>query len=343
MSPAKRKLITIISPCYNEADNVEECCKAVRELFAGPLAGYDYEHIFSDNASTDATPDILRKLAAADKHIKVILNARNFGPFRSDFNALLSASGDAVLVFFAVDQQDPPEVIPDMVSRWEAGFEVVYGIRANREEGWVMRTTRRAYYRVVQRFAEIDIPPDAGEFQLVDRKIVEQLRRVEDYYPYIRGLIANCGFRRVGVPYTWKARRRGLSKNRLYHLFDQGLNGLISFTNVPMRLCLLAGMAISAVSTLAALLNAAVNLFYFRRLAPPGIPTLIVAVFFFGGVQLFFIGVLGEYLSAIHGQVRRRPLVIERERMNFDQAPSTAAEERPTLTPASSSVSIRTP
>jgi len=326
-SSSKRKLISIISPCYNEADNVEDCCAAIRKLFTGELAAYDYEHIFCDNASTDATPEILRKLAAEDKHVKVILNARNFGPFRSDFNGLMNASGDAVLVFFAADQQDPPEVIPEMVRQWEAGFETVYGIRANREEGLIMRTTRRAYYRLVRRFAEIDIPPDAGEFQLVDRKVVEQLRKVEDYYPYIRGLIANCGFRRVGVPYTWKARRKGFSKNRLYHLFDQGLNGLISFTNVPMRLCLLAGMTISFLSTLVAVLSAAVNLFYFRRLAPPGIPTLIVAVFFFGGVQLFFLGVLGEYLSAIHGQVRKRPMVIERERMNFDVSVSGTTHE----------------
>jgi glycosyltransferase involved in cell wall biosynthesis len=326
MTQPKRKLITIITPCYNESDNVEDCYQAIRVLFAGELAAYDYEHIFSDNASTDGTPEILRRLATADKNVKVILNARNFGPFRSDFNALLSARGDAVLVFFAADQQDPPEVIPEMVRQWESGFEIAYGIRANREEGLLMRSTRRLYYRVVQRFAEIDIPPDAGEFQLVDRKIVEQLRKVEDYYPYIRGLIANCGFRRVGVSYTWKARRKGFSKNRLYHLFDQGLNGLISFTNVPMRLCLLAGMSISLVSTLVAGISAAVNLIYFRRLAPPGIPTLIVAVFFFGGVQLFFIGVLGEYLSAIHGQVRKRPLVIERERINFDEPAANKRE-----------------
>jgi polyisoprenyl-phosphate glycosyltransferase len=302
-------------------------------MFAGELSAYDYEHIFADNASTDSTPEILRRMAAADKNVRVILNARNFGPFRSDFNALLSARGDAVMVFFAADQQDPPEVIPEMVRKWEAGFEVVYGIRANREEGFIMRTTRRLYYRLVRRFAEIDIPPDAGEFQLVDRKIVEQLAKVEDYYPFIRGLIANCGFKRVGVPYTWKARRRGLSKNRLYHLFDQGLNGLISFTNVPMRLCLLAGISISLLSTLIAALSAAVNLLYFRRLAPPGIPTLIVAVFFFGGVQLFFLGVLGEYLSAIQGQVRKRPLVIERERINFDQPPPGAANARDNASP----------
>jgi polyisoprenyl-phosphate glycosyltransferase len=328
MANGRGKLITIITPCYNEADNIEDCYQAIRALFAGELSAYDYEHIFADNASTDATPDILRRLAAADKNVKVILNARNYGPFRSDFNALSSARGNAVLVFFAADQQDPPEIIPEMVRKWETGFEVVYGIRANREEGFIMRTTRRAYYRLVRRFAEIDIPPDAGEFQLIDRRILEHLTTIEDYYPYIRGLIANCGFRRVGVPYTWKARRKGYSKNRLYHLFDQGLNGLISFTNVPMRLCLLAGITISFVSTLIACLNAAINLFYFRRLAPPGIPTLIVAVFFFGGVQLFFLGVLGEYLSAIHGQVRKRPLVIERERLNFDP-PTSSKPSKP--------------
>ena len=188
----KRKLISIISPCYNEADNVQDCCAAIRKLFAGELSAYDYEHIFCDNASTDATPEILRKLATADKHVKVILNSRNFGPFRSDFNGLMSAWGDAVLVVLAADLQDPPEVIPEMVRRWEAGIEVVYGIRANREEGLIMRATRRLYYRLVRRFAEIDIPPDAGEFQLVDRRIADELRKVEDYYPYIRGLIANC-------------------------------------------------------------------------------------------------------------------------------------------------------
>lgn len=327
MTDTTRKLITIITPCYNEADNIEDCYGGIRALFVGELAAYDYEHIFADNASTDATPEILRRLAAADKNVKVILNARNFGPFRSDFNALLSASGDAVMVFFAADQQDPPEVICEMVHKWEAGYEVVYGIRANREEGLIMRAIRWTYYRLVRRFAEIDIPSDAGEFQLVDRKILEQLTKVEDYYPYIRGLIANCGFKRIGVPYTWKARRKGLSKNRLYHLFDQGLNGLISFTNVPMRLCLLAGMTISLISALVAALSAVINLLYYRRLAAPGIPTLIVAVFFFGGVQLFFLGVLGEYLTAIHGQVRKRPLVIERERINFQT--SSAKRQTP--------------
>jgi glycosyltransferase involved in cell wall biosynthesis len=317
---SRRKLISIVTPCYNEAENVEECYCAIRKLFDGELAAYDFEHIFSDNASTDATPDILRRMAAADRRVKVILNARNFGPFRSDFNGILSARGDAVLLLFAADQQDPPDVIPKMVERWEQGHEVVNGIRANREEGWVLRSVRKLYYRMVRRFAEVDIPVDAGEFQLVDRAVVNALRRIDDYYPYIRGLVASCGFRRTSIPYTWKERRRGLSKNRLYHLIDQGLNGLISFTNLPMRLCLLSGLLIAFLSGTAAVVNSVINLMH-RGLAPPGIPTLTAAVFFFGGVQLAFLGVLGEYISAIHSQVRRRPLVVERERINFDPEP----------------------
>jgi hypothetical protein len=234
----------------------------------------------------------------------------------------------------AADLQDPPEVVPEMVHRWEEGYEVVYGIRANREEGFLMRNMRKAYYRMVSRFANIDIPTDVGEFQLVDRQIVESLRQCDDYYPYIRGMIANCGFRAIGVPYVWAARKRGLSKNRLYHLVDQGLNGIISFTNLPLRLCMFAGSAIALVSLIYAAVTVAVNLVYHGDLAAPGIPTLITALFFFGGVQLFFLGVLGEYISAIHSQVRKRPLVIEMERINFsegvpvDRSRSKAAQAR---------------
>lgn len=318
----RRKLISIVTPCFNEVDNVAECYGAIRALFEGPLADYDFEHVFSDNASTDGTTDELRKLAAADPRVKVILNARNFGPFRSDFNAVLASQGDAVLVLFAADQQDPPEVIPELVKRWEEGHEVVFGIRANREEGFIMHLVRHVYYRLVRRFAEIDIPADAGEFQLIDRVVVAELRKIDDYYPYIRGLVASCGFRRASVSYTWRARRRGISKNRLYHLIDQGLNGIISFTNVPMRLCLLAGLLIAGLSATAAVVNSTINLLHFRQLAPPGIPTLTAAVFFFGGVQLAFLGVLGEYMAAIHAQVRRRPMVVERERINFEERAS---------------------
>lgn len=325
MKAPTKKLISIVTPVLNEVDNVPDCRAAVQRLFDGPLAGYDHEHVFCDNASTDGTVPLLRRLAAADPHVKVILNARNFGPFRSVFNGLLATRGDAVVPLLAADLQDPAEVIAEFVHKWEQGHEVVYGIRANREEGFFLRTARKLYYRLVNRWADLYIPPDVGEFQLIDRIVVEALRRCDDYYPYLRGLIASCGFRAVGVPFTWRARKRGHSKNRLYHLVDQGLNGLISFTNIPMRLCMLFGITTAALSLLVALVTFVVHLIYYQKLAPPGIPTLIVAIFFFAGAQLFFFGVLGEYISAIHFQVRKRPLVVERERINF--RPHDAAPE----------------
>lgn len=312
------KIISVITPCYNEQDNVRECREAVKRIFAEKLPEYDYEHIFCDNASRDDTAVILRELAAQDRRVKVILNSRNFGPFRSTFNGLMHASGDAVVVQLAADLQDPPEVIVDFVRKWEDGYQVVYGIREKREECYLIEFARKLYYRLVNRFAEFYIPPDVGEFQLIDRMVVEALRRFDDYYPYIRGMIANCGFRSKGIAYLWRGRRRGVSKNSLYNLLDQALNGLISFTNVPLRLCLLFGFFLAAVSVLYALIQLALNIIWFRTFVPPGIATLIVALFFFSGVQLFFLGVVGEYISAVHAQVRKKPLVIERERINFD-------------------------
>lgn len=312
-----RKIISIVTPCYNERDNVADCYRAVRAVFEGQLPDYDFEQVFCDNASTDGTPEVLRSMAAEDPRVKVILNSRNFGPFCSTFNGLVSTSGDAVVVLLAADLQDPPEMIVRFVRLWEQGHQVVYGIRQKREEGFLMHRVRRLYYWVVSKFADISIPPNVGEFQLIDRVIVEKLREFDDHYPYIRGMIANCGFRSVGVEYTWKARKKGLSKNRLYHLVDQGLNGLVSFTKVPLRLCLLSGFLLATFSILYALISLVIHLVYWGELAPPGIATLIVAIFFFSGVQLFFFGVLGEYISAVHFQVRKRPLVIEKERINF--------------------------
>lgn len=314
----RRKTISIITPCFNERDNVVDCRDAVRSVFERELSNYDYEHIFCDNASNDGTPEVLQEMAAGDPCIKVILNARNFGPFCSTFNGLMNADGDAVVVLLAADLQDPPEVIVGFVRRWEEGFEVVYGVRSQREEGLIMRSVRHVYYRTVSRFSSFQIPPDVGEFQLIDRKVVDALRRCDDYYPYIRGMIASCGFRAIGVEYVWKARKKGFSKNRLYHLVDQGLNGIISFSRVPMRLCMLFGFVISALSICFAMFSLVWHLVDKGAVAPPGVPTLIVALFFFSGVQFFFLGVLGEYISAIHSQVRKRPLVVERQRINFD-------------------------
>jgi polyisoprenyl-phosphate glycosyltransferase len=313
----KRRIISIVTPCYNEADNVAECHAALAAVFARELPDYDFEHIFCDNASTDSTAAELTRLAAQEPRVKVIFNARNVGPFCSTFNGLCATRGAATVVLFAADLQDPPEVIVEFVRRWEAGADIVYGIRKFREEGLILRNVRRLYYRAVP------IPADVGEFQLIDRQVVDALRQHDDHYPYIRGMIANCGFRSVGVPYTWKARRRGVSKNRIYHLIDQGLNGLISFSKLPMRVCMGAGVALALCSIVFALGALGWHLAMGPGGAPPGIPTLIVALFFFSGVQLFFFGVLGEYIGAIHAQVRKRPLVIERGRLNFETQPET--------------------
>lgn len=322
------KTISIISPCFNEADNVEACRDAVNALFApgAPLDGYRCEHIFADNASTDGTVDLLRAMAAADPAIKVILNARNYGPFRSNFNALRAATGDAIVVFLPVDLQDPPEMIVEFVRLWESGVEVVAGARANREESLLLRACRGLFYRLVHTMSEIDIPVDVGEFQLLDRKVWQAVVSHDDHYPYIRGIIASVGFRRVIVPYTWAARKRGLSKNNLPRLIDQALNGILSFTNVPMRLCTFAGMGMAAFCFLYAFVAVALH-FAAPGLAPRGTTTLIVALFFLSGVQMSFLGILGEYVTSIHAQVRKRPLVTERERINMDDTPANAVHD----------------
>lgn len=318
MGPEKKPLISVVTPCFNEEDNVRECREAIRQTFERDLPGYDFEHIFCDNDSSDRTLDVLREIAATDKRVKVVANSRNFGLFRSMFNGLMHTRGDAVVALFPADLQDPAELIPVFLERWRAGYQVVYGIKTVREEGFLLRSARRVFYRLVNRFSSFQIPVDVSEFQLIDRVVVDALRRFDDYYPYLRGMIANCGFRSTGVPYTWIARKRGVTKHRMVHLIDQGLNGLISFTKLPMRLCMFTGFFISVLSISWAFVSLVTNLIWFRKILPPGIQSLIVAVFFFAGLQLLFFGILGEYIVAIHFQVRRGPLVIEKELINFD-------------------------
>lgn len=312
--------ISIISPCYNEKESVEICYDAVVALFRsdGPLAHYEREHIFSDNASEDGTVDILRRLATADTNLKIILNARNFGPFRSNFNALRYATGDAILVFLPVDLQDPPEIIPEMVKYWESGIEVVAGARANREETFALRSCRKIFYRITNTLADFEIPENVGEFQLIDRKVWKVVISHRDQYPYIRGIIASTGFKRLILPYTWKARKRGISKNNIARLIDQAMNGIFCFTAAPLRVCSFIGLSIATLAILYAFAVMILTLFGFSS-APAGTATLIVSLFFFSGVQLMFIGILGEYITAIHAQVRHGPMVVERELINMSE------------------------
>lgn len=313
----RKKVISVVTPVYNELHTVADCYTTVREVFEQHLPEYDYEHVFCDNASTDGTDAVLRELAASDPRVKVILNSRNFGGGRSTFNGILRTTGDAVFVFLPADMQDPPELIPEFVRKWEQGHKVVYGIRKNREENFLLVWVRKLYYRIVNRVADVNLAPDVGDFQLVDRDVVEALRQFDDCNPYLRGMIVQCGFPATGVPYTWRARRKGFSKSNLAHLIDFGLNGLLSFSKLPMRLCMLVGVTVATLSILYALVGLVMGLIRHPSEAPNGIPTLIVALFFFSGVQLLFMGVLGEYIAAIFNQVRKRPLVVEKEIINF--------------------------
>ena len=308
--------ISIITPCYNEELNVEMCAKELAEVFAQELPNYEYEHIFADNASTDLTLTKLKEIASKDKRVKVISNSRNVGPFRNMWNAMKSATGDAVIPLLPADLQDPPQVIPSLVKGWETGSLVVYGVRANREESFIMRAARGLYYRIIKKFASAVIPLNSGEFLLADRRVINSILEVDDQYPYIRGLIAQTAVKSSSVPYTWVKRRHGKSKNSFISLIDQAINGFVSTSRVPARLALLGGFLLSLLGFIYAIFTALMVLFSDSNF-PVGIPTIIVGIFLLGGIQLLFLGLIGEYVLSIHGQVRRAPSMFEVERINF--------------------------
>ena len=312
------KKISVVTPCYNEEVNVEICAQELKKVMQEQLPDYEYEHIFADNASTDATLIKLRDLASKDKRIKVIANSRNVGPFRNMWNAMKSASGDIVVPQLAVDLQDPPEIIPQLVKQWEAGYLVTYGVRAKREEALIMRMARGLYYRIIKKFASAVIPLNSGEFLLADKRVIDSILAVDDQYPYIRGLIAQTGVKSTSVSYTWVKRERGKSKNSFISLIDQAINGFVSTSRVPARLALLGGFLLSFLGFAYALFTV-IMVLTSNGSAPVGIPTIIVGIFLMGGVQLLFLGLIGEYILSIHGQVRRTPPMFEIERINFEE------------------------
>jgi len=312
----KRKVISIITPCYNEELAIETCYKTIKDLFDTQLPQYQREHIFCDNASTDRTLPILKEIAERDKDVKVISNSRNFGILKNTFNGVIHSSGDATVLFFPVDMQDPPELIPDFVKLWESGYEVVYGIRAQRQESFLMRSLRKIYYRLLNRFSYIEYPVDVGDFQLVDKKIVNILKESKEVQPFLRMMTFDCGFKSVGIPYTWRYRKIGKSKNSLKNIYEQSMNGFVSYTTIPLRLSFILG-AICFTLSLFYILYVLLSYVIVGAPAARGVPTMIVALFFFGGMQMLFIGLLGEYIHAIYDQVRGRPRVIEKEKINF--------------------------
>lgn len=312
------KKISVITPCFNEEANIVECIEEIQKIFKRDLPAYDLEHIFCDNCSTDRTVEILKTRASEDKRIKIIINSRNFGILKNTYNGVLNATGDAIVLFMPADLQDPPELIPEFVRQWEMGYEIVYGIRKQREEGFCIRNIRKAYYRLLSACTYIDYPPDVGDYQLIDRVVLNAMKKIDDAQPFMRLMTFDCGFRKYGISYTWRARKKNVSKNKIMHMVDQGVNGIISFSSVPLRLALYFGITLSGLSFIYAFVVLVMAIIGQTFPAGKGIPTVIVALFFFSGIQLLFAGILGEYILAIYNQVRRRPLIIERERVNFD-------------------------
>lgn len=309
-----QKLISVVTPCYNEEENVRELSSRIRAVFEG-LPDYDYEHILIDNASTDGTARILREMAAEDRRIKVIFNTRNFGHIRSPYHGMLQGRGDAVIVL-ASDLQDPPEMIPDFIRKWAEGFKVVMGVKTQSHESAVMFAIRKLYYGLSGRLSDIKLVTNFTGFGLFDQAVIEQIRLIDDPYPYFRGLIADLGYDAATISFTQPRRKRGITKNNFLTLYDMAMLGITNHSKVPLRLATMTGFLLSAVSLLIALGYLIAKLFYWSQFGL-GTAPILIGFFFFMSVQLFFIGMIGEYVGAIHTQVQRRPHVIEKERLNF--------------------------
>ena len=306
--------ISIVTPCYNEEENVEDLYQQVKSILS-ELDGYAYEHIFIDNASTDKTVPILRRIASFDKNVKVIVNTRNFGQVRSPYHALLQATGEAI-IGMAADFQDPPTLVPEFIRKWEDGYKMVLGVKRSSAESPVMFALRSLYYRLLGKVSEIRLIHNFTGFGLFDKSVVDILKTLNDRYPYFRGLIADIGFEYATVEYGQPVRKRGVTKNNFYTLYDLAMLGMTSHSKVPLRLATMLGFGVAIISLLVAVAYTIYKLLFWSNFSVGAAP-LVVGLFFFGAVQLIFIGIIGEYVGAIHTQVLDRPLVVEKERINF--------------------------
>jgi len=311
----ERKKISIVTPCYNEEENVEPLTLKVREIFAA-LSQYDFEHIFIDNASTDKTVEKLKNLAAVDKRIKIICNARNFGHIRSPYYALLQAQGDAVITL-AADLQEPPELIAEFLGKWEQGFKIIIGVKTKSRENQVIFAIRKFYYNLLKNISELEQIRNFHGFGLYDRSFIDVLKKLDEPYPYFRGLITEFGFNRVQIEYTQQERQKGRSKNNFYTLYDMAMLGFVNHSKVPLRLSSFIGFGASLISFAAGMVYLIYKLLFWSEFQL-GLAPLAIGIFFFGSIQLFFIGIIGEYVGAIYTHVKKKPLVVEKERINFD-------------------------
>jgi glycosyltransferase involved in cell wall biosynthesis len=322
------RTVSVLTPCFNEEQNVEEVYKRVRAVFLN-LGTYRYEHLFIDNNSSDNTLGVLRRIAASDHNVKVIANARNFGHIRSPMHAFLQTRGDAVVGIVA-DLQDPPELIAEMLAKWEDGYSMVLCIKRSSEEHRLMFWLRKTYYGWIERLSSIQTFQNFTGFGLYDRTVVEAIRTFDDPYPYFRGMIAEIGLPHCEIQYDQPGRKRGVTKNNFYTLYDLAMLGVTNLSKVPLRFVTLLGFCSSGLSLLIGLVYLLYKLLFWANFTV-GIAPLVIGLFFLGSVQLLSLGILGEYIGSIQTHVRKRPYVIERERINFEYEPGEPAADTGTL------------
>jgi len=311
------KTISILTGCFNEEENVQELYQRVRDSMR-IVGRYDYEHIFIDNASSDGTVTVLKKIAASDPNVKIIVNARNFGPIRSSMHVINQASGDA-LIGIVADLQDPPELIPELVTKWEQGYAMVLCIKKSSQENPVMFWIRERYYRIIRRLSSIETFDNFTGFGLYDRRVIEAVKAMNDPYPYFRGLIAEIGLPFCEIVYHQPRRKRGFSKHNFYSLYDMAMLGITQLSKVPLRFVTFLGFVSSAVCIVVGAVYFIYKLVFWNSFSV-GVAPVAIGMFLFSSVQLVSLGIIGEYIGSMYTYVQKRPYVIERERVNFDSA-----------------------
>ena len=313
--------ISILIPCYNEEKNVKPISEAIVSLFASQLPEYDYELIFIDNDSRDGTRPLLREICAKNPRIKAIFNAKNFGQFNSPFYGLLQTSGDCAICL-ACDFQDPIELIPQYIREWENGYKIVIGIKTSSRENPLMYHLRGLYYKFIRKFSDVDQIEHFTGFGLYDRTFLEVLRDLKDPTPFLRGIVAELGFKRKEIPYDQPRRRAGKTHNNFYSLYDAAMLSITSYTKIGLRLCTFLGLICGRFSALIGSAYLILKLIRWDQFAA-GMAPVLIGMFFLGALQLFFIGFIGEYILSINQRVMNRPLVIEEERINFEEDDGT--------------------
>ena len=310
-----KKRISIMVPTYNEEENVELMYQALKDMFKKDLPNYQYEILFIDNKSKDNTRKLIRNICEKDKNVKAIFNAQNFGQFNSPYYGLISTTGDCT-ISVAADFQDPVEMIPKFVYEWENGYKIVIGIKSKSQESKIVYLLRSFYYKLIKKFSEVEQIEHFTGFGLYDKSFIEVLRKLDDPEPYLRGIVAELGFERKEIPFTQPKRERGKSSNNWYRLYDAAMLGITSYTKIGLRIATILGFIVSFLSIVVALVYFVLKLCMWNSFQA-GIAPLIIGVFFLGGLQLFFIGFLGEYILKINQRVMHRPLVVVEERLNM--------------------------